>query len=194
LIQNHHLDGIKKLYKGGNRQERIWGSEEILTFLKHAPKHIADVFLMALLTGQRRTDVLSMRWNQIKGDHIEFMTSKTGKKTFVPITPDLRDLLSGIEKTSEYVLLNTNGMRWTSFDKGYRQVLKKAGLADEDLHFHDLRGTYITAMMSSGVSADSMEYITGNKSAITAYLGRNARLIAGVSRENLFNFNKPTVL
>jgi integrase len=42
------------------------------------------------------------------------------------------------------------------------KIFKRAGLGDEDLHFHDLRGTAVTRLALSGCTVPEIAAITGH--------------------------------
>lgn len=101
---------------------------------------------LALLTGQRQGDLLSLRWDQIAKEGIRFKQGKTGKSLIVTWSPELRAAISRarqIEPAGEHVVSNTRGERYTK--DGFatmwhraRITAKKNGL-QQSFQFHDLR-------------------------------------------------------
>ena len=59
---------------------------------------------------------------------------------------------------------NTFGEMWTSdgFRASWGKAFERAGLADDDLHFHDLRGTAVTRLALSGCTVPEIAAITGH--------------------------------
>ena len=64
------------------------------------------------------------------------------------------------------ILRNTLGEAWTSDGWGHHggKAFERAGLGDQDLHFHDLRGTAVTRLALSGCTVPQIAAITGNSS------------------------------
>jgi integrase len=64
------------------------------------------------------------------------------------------------EKPAGPILRNTFGEPWTS--DGFRTTFKRAGLGEDDLHFHDLRGTAVTRLALSGCTTAEIAAIIGH--------------------------------
>jgi integrase len=61
--------GLKKLKrKGGDKEIVPWSDQEVAWVLAAAPLHVQTPVLIALYTGQRREDVVTMTWQQDQGD------------------------------------------------------------------------------------------------------------------------------
>ena len=90
--------------------------------------------------------------------HIFYIAIKTQKKTkddrYIPVSKLLKELLSGIDKKSEYVFTGING-KVKDFKDSFKSACKKAGF--EDLRIHDLRHVFGSKMVMNGTSL----YITG---------------------------------
>jgi integrase len=71
----------------------VWSEEEIRLFLAHAPMHLKTVVLLALCTGQRAEDVVSMDWTDYQGAIIRVVQSKTGQPLMIPCHKQLREHL-----------------------------------------------------------------------------------------------------
>jgi integrase len=56
------------------------------------------------------------------------------------------------EKAEGAILRNTFGEKWTTdgFKTSWGKAFGRAGLDEEDLHFHDLRGTAVTRLALVG--------------------------------------------
>jgi integrase len=62
------------------------------------------------------------------------------------------------------ILRNSFGEPWTGdgFRTSWDKTFKRAGLGDDDLHFHDLRGTAVTRLALSGCTVPEIAAITGH--------------------------------
>jgi integrase len=112
-----------------------------------------------LLTGQRRTEVASMRWNDIDIEAATWMIgsadTKAGRAQLVPLSSAVIDILKSAPKIGSYVW-TTNG---TSYIQNFTKAKNKLDsflAADSSVHhqwrLHDLRRTAATHMVRLGVS------------------------------------------
>jgi integrase len=64
------------------------------------------------------------------------------------------------------ILRNSLGEAWTSdgFRTSWGKAFERAGVDDQDLHFHDPRGTVVTRLALSGCSVPQIAAITGHSS------------------------------
>jgi integrase len=106
---------------------------------------VALAIAVALLTGQRQGDVLSLRWDQIRDGRIYFVQGKTGKELDMGISPQLDSVLEECKALGgkEYVIVSRRGTRYSScgFRSCFTRLKKKfaaQGLG-RPMRFHDLR-------------------------------------------------------
>jgi hypothetical protein len=68
------------------------------------------------------------------------------------------------EKAESTILRNTFGQPWTSdgFRASWGKAFDRAKRGDEDLHFHDLRGTAVTRLALAGCTVPQIAAITGH--------------------------------
>ncbi|MBX9692649.1 MAG: site-specific integrase, partial [Cyanobacteria bacterium] len=119
-----------------------------------------DFFHILLLTGARRGNVLSMRWEDIDFDlKIWSFLSKNGDTQVLPLTPESLFILERrreVAAGSEYVFPGRNGRSHLKEPKrAWKRVLKRAGL--ENVRIHDLRRTFASYLAIQGES----QYIIG---------------------------------
>jgi integrase len=127
--------------------------------------------LLALWTGQRQGDLICLAWAQYDETHIRLRQSKGRKKkgrprVVIPVGATLKAALDGIKPTKAEgaILRNTVGAAWTTdgFRASWGKAFERAGLADQDLHFHDLRGTAVTKLALAGCTVPQIAAITGH--------------------------------
>jgi integrase len=65
----------------------------------------------------------------------------------------MRNVLARVPRHSPSILTNSKRRPWTTdgFGSSFNTAKKQAGLADKDLHFHDLRGTAATKFYIAGL-------------------------------------------
>lgn len=114
---------------------------------------------MLFLTGQRRTEVASMRWKDIDLENatwtIASEDTKAGRAQLVPLSPQALAILKATPKLGDYVW-TTDGKRYLS---GYTHVKARLDglLAAQEAplslwRLHDIRRTVATHMVRLGVS------------------------------------------
>lgn len=87
---------FKKL-KVRQKQIPAWSEEEITLFLAYCPTHLKTVVLLALCTGQRAEDVVTMEWPAYQGSIIRVVQSKTGEPLTIPCHKQLREHLDAVK-------------------------------------------------------------------------------------------------
>jgi integrase len=153
-IASNPAEGIKQLYSA-DRSDIIWTDADIARIKKTCSAEIAHAVDLAAHTGLRLGDLLRVSWSHVGTDAIVVTTgkSKRRREAFVPLYDDLKAVLAAIPKRSTTILTNSKGRPWTKdgFGSSFNKA-KAAGMADADLHFHDLRGTAVTRFYVAGLS------------------------------------------
>ena len=168
-LASNPCEGIKQLYSA-DRSEIIWtdadisqvkkagGSRKIDGKLVELPcsPEIAHAIDLAAHTGLRLGDLLRLAWSHIGEDAIVLPTGKSRgrREAIIPLYDGLRSVLDRIPKRSTTVLTNSRKRPWTAdgFGSSFNTAKHDAGIADKDLHFHDLRGTAATKFYIAGLS------------------------------------------
>ena len=103
-----------------SRQWHTWTDDEIAMFEARWPKGTCErtAFALLLCTGQRRSDVVRMAWDDVDGGSIRVVQGKTGIKLSVPLHPDLQAALASWPKRGERILVTSFGNPFTSTDLG----------------------------------------------------------------------------
>jgi integrase len=140
-----------------------------------------DYFLLSLLTGARRANVLSMKWTDVNLKRREWRIkeTKTGTPHTVTLSPEALDVLrSRIRnvKTAERMTFvfpgNGNSGHLIEPKKGWKRILDRAGI--DDLRIHDLRRTLGSWQAKTGASlaiiGKSQNHKNQNTTAIYARL------------------------
>lgn len=116
--------------------------------LKEKSERDYFIFLCALYTGRRISDVLSLKVKDLKGkDEVYVRESKTGKKIHIPINKELKNACEKyLENRSlhEYIFASpykiNQPMSRQNFYKILREICEKYGL--ENIGCHSLRKTF----------------------------------------------------
>lgn len=175
------LPSIKRLYQAtGERSDIIWEQQHLDLMEKVASYEVFIAIKLATMTGFRRSDLLALKWTDIKADRISIATGKSRGKIHarVPLYQELRLLLESIPKRADTVLTTTKGQPWgVGFSSSFNKAKRAAGV---DLHFHDARGTLATFLAKAKIPNSDIAEIMGWKPThveriLERYVSGNAR-------------------
>jgi integrase len=150
-----------RLYRG-SRRDKIWTLNDEIAFLDKAPQHLHLALQLALWTGQRQGDLLSLPWSAYDGKMIRLQQSKTGARVAIPVGSPLKAALDTTKKCSTLILVTKSGTPWTEdgFRSSWRKACKTAGIVG--VTFNDLRGTAVTRLALAECTEAEMATITGH--------------------------------
>jgi len=143
--------GVRRLEENNSREERILElgltDEDMRRLISCTDPRTRPVVEMALLTGMRLSEILSLKWSQIDLPRrrltIPVTNSKSKKERTIPIGGALLEVLLAIERRGEYLFPNGGtGTHVKSIRKSFDAALKEAkipGGREKGLVFHDLR-------------------------------------------------------
>lgn len=167
---------IKKNYEAP--RERFAQSDELpRLFAAMANDPLGDFFLLALLTGARRSNVQAMRWDEINLDDgiWRIPLTKNGTSQNVTLSPEAAIVLSSRKKLADspFVFPGAGATgHLTEPKRAWARILKHAGL--ENLRIHDLRRTLGSWQAKTGASltiiGKSLNHKTHQATAIYARL------------------------
>ncbi|MCX5653263.1 MAG: site-specific integrase [Planctomycetota bacterium] len=138
-----------------------------------------DFFLVALLTGARRANVLSMRWDDLSLDRglwrIPAADAKGGELLICVLAPPVVEILrrrQGEDGESPFVFPGVGQVgHLTEPKKAWHSILKRAGLVDADgkntVRIHDLRRTLGSWQAAAGASLSIIGKSLGHKNVAT---------------------------
>lgn len=171
---------VERLYHA-DRSEKIWTEQNIAAFLGVASEPLQRALVLALETGQRQGDLLTLPWSAFDGSWIRLTQSKTGRRVNVPVTRRLRAVLDNTKRTATVILTDKRGMAWAPnrFRKQWGDAVRKAKISG--LHFHDLRGTAVTRLAEAECSHAEIAAITGHSmrdvgAILDRYLARTDKI------------------
>lgn len=149
--------GVKKFPE--KTRERFLQADELPRFFEALAKEpndtIRDYFLISLLTGARRSNVLSMKWNEVNLDNATWTIpeTKAGRRHLVPLTPEAIEILRNRQGKdgSPFVFPSTGKSGHLGQQhKAWKRILKRAGI--DDLRIQDLRRTLGSWQAATGAS------------------------------------------
>jgi len=127
----------------------------LMQSLKQEPNvFIRSAFFVCLLTGQRKSEVLSMKWEDLdmEAGIWKIPETKPGRPHFVPLPGAVLDLLNNLPHVSEnpYVFAGQRNNHLVNITKGWNRIRTRAGL--RDVRIHDIRRTLGSWLAGSGAS------------------------------------------
>jgi integrase len=125
----------------------------------------AIYFLM--LTGCRLGEILTLRWDYITTHHLELPDSKTGRRR-IPLPREAYEVITALPRRNgnPYVILGeTEHGHLVNLQKTWLRVRKAAKL--EDVRMHDLRHTYASVAVMSGIDPFLLKEIMGHRNLQT---------------------------
>jgi integrase len=170
-----------KKFKEKSRERFLQGNElpRFFEALDKEPNEKFRVFFyICLLTGARRSNVLSMNWNDINLDCGTWciQETKNGDPQTIPLSDEAINILKRImaSRTNDWVFPSTTSASGHVKEpkKVWKRVLKMAGI--KDLRIHDLRRTLGSWLAATGANSfiigKSLGHKTQSSTAIYARL------------------------
>lgn len=136
---------------------------------KHISSHcVSRTVLIALLTGARKSNVLTMRWEQVCLQTATWYIpeTKNGFAHTIPLSPPAMAILEErykLAKKEEWVFPGKGVVgHYVCIRKAWERTLKRSGI--KDLRFHDLRRTLGSWQAASGESILIIAQTLGHQS------------------------------
>ncbi|KJU86692.1 phage integrase family protein [Candidatus Magnetobacterium bavaricum] len=168
MVEEHATRKMKqvKLLEENNRRLRYLSVEECHTLLNTCDSHLKPIVFVALNTGMRKGEILSLQWNNIdlKNGFILLEITKNGERREIPINATLNRTLQGLDRRLDVPSLffdKNTGKAYKDIKKSFNTACKKAGI--KDFHFHDLRHTFASHLVMAGVDITAIKELLGHK-------------------------------
>jgi integrase len=149
-----------------NKRLRFLTIEECKRLIDCCAPHLRPIVTVALNTGMRRGEILSLKWEQVDLSHgfILLGITKNGERREIPINTTLEYMFSDLSKNAEsvYVFVDKDGKPYKSVKRSFSTACKKAGILD--FRFHDQRHTFASHLVMAGIDLTSVKELLGHKS------------------------------
>jgi integrase len=122
--------------------------------------------LLALNTGMRKSEILNLKWKDIKEGEIE-VKGKGEKRRYIPLNKTTEEIIKKQPKKTEYVFDIPNRNQQDLLRRTVNQVKKRSGV---DFHFHLLRHTFTTRLLERGVDLITIGSILGHSKITTSMI------------------------
>ncbi len=152
-----------RLLKGEVKRVRFLMPDEVQILLSNCPDCLIDLVTVAVHTGMRRGELLSLQWPQVNFEQgfITLLDTKNHERRDVPMNETVNALLKGMEKRALYVFCGDSGKPFDRVDPLFHNTVKKAGL--KDFKFHDLRHTFASNLVMAGEDLNTVRELLGHK-------------------------------
>ncbi|MGA2467339.1 MAG: tyrosine-type recombinase/integrase [Thermodesulfobacteriota bacterium] len=162
-VKENPTKAVKVRLKDETQRVRFLMPNEIQILLSCCPDNLKPIVMVALHTGMRREEILSLRWTQVNltTGIIHLDKTKNHKSRNVKMNVTVRSVLCQVCQGSEFVFCKPDGSRYSKVPGPFDEVVKQAGL--KDFHFHDLRHTFASNLIMAGVSILVVKELLGHK-------------------------------
>jgi integrase len=154
-----------KLFRVDNRRLVYLEQEEVPRLFAACSPSLRNIVEFAVLTGMRRGEILSLQWQDtdLKTGTIRLLKTKNGKVRDIPMNQRLRQLLMTLPRHlhSAYVFCNQQGKPYSNVTKAFRKAVQAAGIK-RHIRFHDLRHTFASHLVMSGVDLFTVSQLLGH--------------------------------
>ncbi|NQT80280.1 MAG: site-specific integrase [Candidatus Aminicenantes bacterium] len=152
-----------KTFKEPNPKDITLSLDEMRDLIEIANNHLKPILIIALNTGMRRGEILSLKWENIKFEkrYIHIENTKNGRSREVPMNDPVIKSLSAIPQSSEFVFYNPKtGGPIKDVKKSFKTACKNVGI--KRLRFHDLRHVAASRMVEAGIDIVTVSRILGH--------------------------------
>lgn len=130
-----------RLPKASDHRERVISDSEVETLLPFLSRELQSIFLLALETGMRQSEICELEWERIHIDkkYLFLKTTKNGRSREVPLSKTALEILSKLDVKKSGRVFKYEA-KYASYD--FMKARIKAELFD--IVFHDTRHTAAT--------------------------------------------------
>ncbi len=157
----------KKRYLSDYEQARLGDVlAEALETGQETPYAVSAIYLL-MLTGCRLGEILTLQWDYVTARHLELPDSKTGRRR-IPLPREAYEVTMSLPRVhgNPYVILGeSDDGHLINLQKPWRRIKAKAGI--DDVRMHDLRHTYASVAVMSGIDPFLLKEIMGHKNLQT---------------------------
>jgi integrase len=164
------MRGVRRLREPRGRV-RVLSDEERLRLLEacHGSHNrcLYPVVLLAVSTGARKMEILSLRWPDVdlKRGVLTFHETKNKERRSVPLTGKALPLMQHHARIrridTPLVFPRADGLKPSDLRYAFRQALREAGIID--FRFHDLRHSTASYLAMQGASLVEIAEVLGHR-------------------------------
>ena len=167
----------RKRFLDGEELKRFFSALE--DFQKGEDRDFADCVLLILLTGARKSEVQSMRWENLhrEPDRWNKPHTKQGEAHLIPLVPEAISILMERRAAQERIEILAGPWIFPSrsreghlveLKRGWKKLIESAGI--QNFHIHDLRHTHASWAVMGGASLPEVGRMLGHKKPSTTQI------------------------
>lgn len=158
--------------KVNNQVERWLTCEEEEKLLAVSPTWLREIMVFALNTGLRQSEILDLTWDRVDlfRRTLTILEQKNKGKDTLPLNAQAMEVLKAKVRVrsikSSNVFFNSEGRRIQTRNvlRAFYSAVKKSGI--EKFRFHDLRHTFATRLVQSGVDLYKVQKLLRHKTSV----------------------------
>lgn len=172
ILPANPVAGMKNLKTGSHQR---WEPDEVRKVIALNDRKISTAVAIAWYTGQRESDVLKMRWKDIRDGYLTVVQDKTKQELKIKMHGDLVDFLGKIrngDPEGYYIVSGESRMTGGAFRAAFRRRMDRIGMRKT---FHGIRKGVASSLAENGSSVKEIAAILGHKSIrMAAYYAEQA--------------------
>lgn len=129
-------------------------------------KAFYDILILVMNTGLRKSEVLNLRWRNIKYDIIE-IEGKGGKLRTIPLNEIAMKIINKQSQKNVYVFDVPNRDQQSLFKRTLIQIKEKVGFR---FHLHQLRHYFATTLLEMGSDLVTISDLLGHSKVTTSLM------------------------
>lgn len=155
---------IRMLKEVSRRPRRALATREVTKLLRACDDLLPPLVFTAVTTGIRRGALVGLRWSHVDLPRklVTVHAGKGGKSRTVPLSPAVLTVLRQVKKRTGGT---SRVFGWQDFPKKRWYAAVKASKLD--VQFHELRHTYTTDALRSGLDVAAVRDLVGHASIVT---------------------------
>ena len=170
-VGSNPCTGIKRYRRRG--RERFLTTDEIRRLSRALDRHHdrhpipTSILRLLLLTGCRKSEILTLRWSEYREGNLHLADSKTGPRT-VWLSSPARGILDDLPRTRPWVFASpcrNSHLSPEALDAFWRRIRAEAGI--NDVRCHDLRHTYASLALAHGETVRTIGRLLGHNDPAT---------------------------
>jgi len=169
-LQANSFASVRFLRVSG-RPERVLGEDEEVKPLAACDKvrspHLRPIVILALNTGMRKGEILSLKWPQVdfvkRAIFVIEAKTENGRR-YIPMNDTVQALLTSFarKRGTRFVFPSPRkpGQRMLDHKVGFATAVRLAGIPH--IRFHDLRHTFATRLVRAGTDLVTVQKLLGH--------------------------------
>ncbi len=181
MVEEETLKRVRKVrfLEENNRRLRYLTKDECQILIRACDQHLRPIVITALNSGMRKAEILNLKWDNVDLNHgfILLDQTKNGERREIPINATVREVLDELFRGTKngprridvrYVFYDPTTGKPSEDVKPYKDVKRSFASACrrakiEDFRFHDLRHTFASHLVMSGVDLTTVKELLGHK-------------------------------